>query len=45
VEYGNRIIMMDNGNIVFEKAGAEKEALCVEDVLKIFTDISIECGN
>ncbi len=45
VEYGNRLIMMDNGSIVYEKAGSEKEALCVDDVLKIFTDISIECGN
>ncbi|HNV34570.1 MAG TPA: ATP-binding cassette domain-containing protein [Bacillota bacterium] len=45
VEYGNRLIMMDNGQIVLEKAGAEKERLTVDDILKVFTDISIECGN
>ncbi|HOA15588.1 MAG TPA: ATP-binding cassette domain-containing protein [Bacillota bacterium] len=45
VEYGNRLIMMDKGRIVLEKSGAEKADLKVDDVLKVFTDISIECGN
>ena len=45
VEYGNRLIMMDKGHIVLEKAGAEKEATAVVDVLHIFNEISIECGN
>lgn len=44
-EYGNRLIMMNNGEIVYEKAGAEKEAVSVNDILHIFTEISIECGN
>jgi len=45
VEYGNRLIMMDKGRIVLEKAGAEKEDTAVGDVLHIFNEISIECGN
>ena len=45
VEYGSRLIMMNNGGIVIEKSGAEKKGLNVVDILKIFTDISIECGN
>jgi len=45
VEYGNRLIMMDKGHIVLEKSGAEKEAITVSDVLHIFNEISIECGN
>jgi len=45
VEYGSRLIMMNNGGIVLEKSGAEKKGLNVVDILKIFTDISIECGN
>lgn len=45
VEYGNRLIMLDKGQIVLEKAGAEKEATTVSDVLHIFNEISIECGN
>ena len=45
VEYGNRLIMMDKGHIVLEKAGAEKEDTAISDVLHIFNEISIECGN
>lgn len=45
VEYGSRLIMMNNGQVVLEKAGAEKEGLAIDDILRIFTDISIECGN
>ncbi|MDD4844435.1 MAG: ATP-binding cassette domain-containing protein [Anaerotignum sp.] len=45
VEYGNRIIMMDKGGIVLDNSEEEKKKLKVEDVLEIFTSISIECGN
>lgn len=45
VEYGSRLILMNSGRIVFEKDGHDKQALSVDDVLHIFTDISIECGN
>lgn len=45
VEYGSRLIMMNNGGVVLEKDGEEKKGLNVADILKIFTDISIECGN
>lgn len=44
-EYGNRIVMMHSGNIVFDKSGIEKEKVSVEDILGIFNEISIECGN
>lgn len=45
VEYGNRILMMDKGQVVLDKAGAEKAATTVSDLLGIFNQISIECGN
>ena len=45
VQYGSRLIMMNEGRVIYEKAGAEKAALAVDDVLHIFTEISIECGN
>ena len=45
VEYGSRIIMMDKGHIVFDREGEEKMNLKVDDVLSLFTQISIECGN
>lgn len=44
-EYGTRLIMMDKGGIVLDKAGEEKKNVRVEDILDIFTSISIECGN
>ena len=45
VEYGSRILMMDKGHIVLDKAGEEKRALDVDDILHLFNQISIECGN
>jgi putative ABC transport system ATP-binding protein len=44
-EYGNRIIMMNQGDIIFDRIGKEKETLNIEDLLNIFNEISIECGN
>ncbi len=45
VEYGSRMLMMDRGHIVLDKRGEEKQRLKVDDILDIFTKISIECGN
>lgn len=45
VKYGNRMIMMDKGQIVLDKNAEEKKNTSVEDVLHIFNQISIECGN
>lgn len=45
VEYGSRMLMMDRGHIVLDKRGEEKQWLKVDDILDVFTKISIECGN
>lgn len=45
VEYGNRLVMMDKGNIVVDKSGKEKNATSVDELLHVFNNISIECGN
>ncbi len=45
VDYGNRLLMMHQGRSIIDKAGAEKNALKVEDILGTFNEISIECGN
>ncbi len=45
LQYGNRIIMMHQGNIVFDKAGEEKSSTKIEEILGMFNEISIECGN
>ena len=45
VEYGNRLVMMHQGNVVIDKARDEKKALIIDDILDKFNQISIECGN
>ena len=45
VEYGDRLIMMNQGQVVLDKAGAEKAATSIDDILGVFNQISIECGN
>ena len=45
VEYGDRLLMMHQGECVIDKAGDEKANMTVDDILDRFTEISIECGN
>ena len=45
IEYGTRILMMHQGKIILDKKGDEKKAMKVDDVLDLFNEISIECGN
>lgn len=45
VEYGNRLVMMDKGHIVLDKADEDKRDTSTDDILHIFNQISIECGN
>lgn len=45
IEYGNRLIMMHKGECVLDKKGAQKDAIAIDDILKMFNEISIECGN
>lgn len=45
VEYGDRLIMMHQGNAIIDCDGAEKAGLQVDDILDKFNEISIECGN
>ena len=45
VDYGNRTVMMHNGNIVHDSSGEARKNQSTDDLLKIFNEISIECGN
>ena len=45
VEYGNRLIMMHQGEAIIDKSGEEKKALTTEDIMSTFNKISVECGN
>jgi putative ABC transport system ATP-binding protein len=45
VEYGSRLIMMHQGDIILDKSAEEKAATRTDDILGLFNEISIECGN
>lgn len=45
VAYGTRTVMMHEGGIVLDIKGEERKNKTIDDYLKIFNEISIECGN
>ena len=40
IKYGNRLIMMDNGSIIYDVSGEEKQKLQVSDLLEKFNQAS-----
>lgn len=45
VEYGSRTIMMHGGQMIMDVGDKEKKEKTIDDYLKVFNEISIECGN
>lgn len=45
VEYGSRLVMMHQGKVILDKAGEEKDRINPEEIMGIFNQISVECGN
>lgn len=45
IEYGDRLLMMHQGGSVLDIKGEEKANTSVDEILKLFNEISIECGN
>ncbi len=45
VEYGNRLIMMHEGEVILDKSGDAKKNVNTEEIMGIFNRISVECGN
>ena len=45
VEYGNRLVMMNKGEAVIDARGTEKDRLEIPDLVRVFSEISIELGN
>lgn len=45
VEYGTRLVMMDKGHCVIDSGDHGKDRYQIDDLLKTFNEISIECGN
>lgn len=44
-EYGNRLLMMHEGQVIMDKKGQQKTETKVDELLDIFNSISVECGN
>lgn len=42
VEYGDRLLMLNRGKIVLDRAGAEKAATTTDEILRIFGEISMQ---
>ena len=45
VDYGDRLLMMHQGQAILDEAGEAKKAIRIQDILDKFNEISIECGN
>lgn len=45
VDYGSRLIMMHQGEIIVDKEGEDKKNIEIKNLLDKFNEISIECGN
>lgn len=45
VEYGDRLLMMHQGEAVLDVEGEGKKQIAIDHLLKKFNEISIECGN
>lgn len=43
--YGDRLIMMNRGHVVLDRAGAEKQSTSIEELLELFNRISLSCGD
>lgn len=45
VDYGNRLLMMHQGNAVVDCTDKEKDGMDINFILEKFNEISVECGN
>lgn len=45
LKYGDRLLMMHEGEIIMDKSGLAKQNVVLDDVLNKFNDISLEAGN
>jgi ABC-type uncharacterized transport system, ATPase component len=45
VDYGNRLLMMHQGEAIIDVSGDAKDNIKIDTILSKFNEISIECGN
>ena len=44
-DYGDRLLMLHEGKVVLDRAGQENQDTQLDEVLQLFNEISVECGN
>ncbi|WP_022761503.1 ABC transporter ATP-binding protein [Butyrivibrio sp. AD3002] len=44
-EYCDRLLMMHEGSIILDKSGEDKKKMKPEEIMHLFNEISVECGN
>ena len=45
IEYGDRLLMMHEGSVILDKFGEEKKSMNPDQIMHLFNEISVECGN
>lgn len=45
LEYGSRLVMMHDGKCILDLLGEDKQKAKIDELLALFNEISIECGN
>ena len=45
LEYGDRLLMMHEANVIMDRAGDMKKNTDLKEILAKFDEISIEAGN
>ena len=44
VEYGDRLLMLNQGHVVMDRAGEEKARTSIDEVMETFNRIALETG-
>ncbi|WP_029321992.1 ABC transporter ATP-binding protein [Butyrivibrio sp. AE3004] len=44
-QYGDRLLMMHEGSVILDKSGEDKKKMNPEQIMHLFNEISVECGN
>ena len=44
-QYGDRLLMLHEGSVILDKSGEEKRKMNPEQIMHLFNEISVECGN
>ncbi len=45
IEYGDRLLMMHEGSVILDKSGEDKRNMSADQIMHLFNEISVECGN